>query len=137
MAVTARMRALTSKRMRVDMAGARNAAVGLANSVGAETVGIISKYPPPKVPSSYIRTNRLGSGWRYTVTSPASGIVLKIRNATYYTSRVHGDERGEGQWAMHLATGWPQFAPLLQVMRAKWVSGLSEIYSKHPPIVWR
>lgn len=136
MAVEARLRALSSKKLRVDYPALRREVVTNANYIGRKTIAILATYPPPRG-GRYFRTGRLGANWQFTISEPNSGINLKFRNATYYAIRVHGNETGQGQWPMHLETGWQKFMTVVQQARAEWNAKLKESYHKHPILVWR
>lgn len=137
MAVTFRLKALTSKRARVDIFGARNEAIQMANQLGHKVTKQMATYPPPKENSGYVRTQRLAFGWTSNVTAPPSGINLRIRNTVFYVTRVHGNEAGNNQWLIHEATGWQLVAPVLAQARVEWMNNLREIYAKHPILIWK
>lgn len=136
MAVTARLRSLSSKKLRVDYPALRRAVVQDANNLGRKIVTQLATYPPPRG-GRYFRTGRLGANWRFNITEPSSGINLRFSNATYYAIRVHGNETGEGQWAMHLETGWQRFMLVVQQARAEWNASLKENYKRHPILEWK
>lgn len=97
-----RFRALTanSKQIRSD---AIIAGFGQAQRKWAEGVKQKVSVEPTKITESrYVRTGDLVRGWN--ITGPllsASGLVVRLNNATKYVRYVHGDEQGRGQVRVH------------------------------------
>lgn len=97
-----RFRALTanSKQIRSD---AIIAGFGQAQKKWAEGVKAkVSVQPPPIPDSRYVRTGDLVKGWK--ITGPllsASGLTVRLNNATRYVRYVYGDEQGRGQVRVH------------------------------------
>lgn len=82
------------------IAAAVRAQVDHANDV---VLAEVRPYPPPKVPTTYERTNNLFRAW--VVSGPrvtGSGVVTSIYNTMRYFKWVSGNEQQE----QHEATGW-------------------------------
>jgi hypothetical protein len=137
MAVRFRFKTLTGKRARVDPAGVTSEAVAFANILGGRIKQQLATYPPERPNSRYTRTHRLGSGWVVAVTSPPSGVNLRVRNPVSYVVPVHGNEAGQRQWAMHSATGWVLVKDVMDQAHDAWNAGIQARLARHPIITWR
>ncbi len=61
------------------------------------------KYPPERPGQRYVRTGRLGAGFRYEQVAPSH---YRFINDTPYTRFVVGDSDGGGQAWMHQGRWW-------------------------------
>lgn len=136
MAVTARLKALTRKTLRVDAKGLLDSVEQMAERRKKWAEGILTTYPPPRPNSKYKRTGTLRRGWDIKVSSVTSGVNLRIRNDVRYVVAVHGSESGSGQWSLHAETGWMKFSLVLNFLRSQWNKDIRVLYAKHPILKW-
>lgn len=78
--------------------GIENKARAKMSSWASETERITSKYPPPPGGSTYVRTGRLGAGWRSSTQDKGGGIVSEVNNNVEYAKYVHGGKFGYIGW---------------------------------------
>lgn len=62
------------------------------------------RYPGPKVPTTYVRTNTLHDTWDMR---DFRGFATDVFNPTPYAPYVYGNNHGDGQQLQHKQTGWP------------------------------
>lgn len=65
---------------------------GKLQAWAGETAREIAKYPPP-MGQRYVRTGRLGRGWRTAFRHIGRGLEASVVNAVPYSGRVQGPEQ--------------------------------------------
>lgn len=113
MTISITIKVIPNKKKFVDFNKAQREIVQYFDDIGDDIVSQMQEYPPPPENSTYTRTGRLGQGWYKSITTPASGIYLRIRNRVYYAQYVQGEKQRE----LFAWIGWRTLKSIVDPLR--------------------
>lgn len=128
--VAVRFRALTTKKLRLEMAPAHTQIRAFITTYLQGVQAVVSKYPPVPPNSRYVRTGDLFRGWHITGQGGFDQSLVASSRAggarREYAKFVHGNKFGDEQMWYHAANGWKRIADYYD--REHLRSGVQDIY---------